>query len=403
MAPIRPTRTIGPLHLEDLEPHRFEDLVRQLSYDFRDWLRLEGTGRTGSDDGFDVRGVEAASGAVRDDEEEDADQDASPLTGGRVWLIQCKREKAIAARKIAAYMDALKPAIREGVYGIIFAAACEFSKSTRDVFFAKAREFGLSEAHVWGKAEIEDMLFQPRNDHLLFAYTGISLLSRRRTIKTEVRSRLSAKRKAKRILQKGQNVLIRDASDDRYPHLDPDETKDRPERGRWRVFGFVGFFHDGLRFCVRRHFAWIGADGIAWDLAETMNDAIPHGHTDPWKNHNEDRYTSRGRAMQFWDALPEGEKAWFSCEAVLPYENIIDIDENGDDWVEQPHIYTTEFVPERGPFSGFYQELRAAGHFETRYAEPNPDTRVQKFPTADDDDLSKQRDGIAIPDDDGAG
>jgi hypothetical protein len=68
------------------------------------------------------------------------------------------------------------------------------------------------------------MLFQPRNDHLLFAYTGILLLTRRRTMKAELRSRLSAKRKAKRILQEGENVLIRDASDDRYPHLDPDES-----------------------------------------------------------------------------------------------------------------------------------------------------------------------------------
>jgi hypothetical protein len=29
----RPARTIGPLHPEDLEPHRFEDMVRQLLYD----------------------------------------------------------------------------------------------------------------------------------------------------------------------------------------------------------------------------------------------------------------------------------------------------------------------------------------------------------------------------------
>ncbi|NJO33142.1 MAG: hypothetical protein HC869_08355 [Rhodospirillales bacterium] len=57
----KPTRTIGPLHLEDLEPHRFEDLIRQLCYDFKNWLRLEPTGRAGSDDGFDARGIEAVA------------------------------------------------------------------------------------------------------------------------------------------------------------------------------------------------------------------------------------------------------------------------------------------------------------------------------------------------------
>jgi hypothetical protein len=155
-----------------------------------------------------------------------------------------------------------------------------------------------------------------------------------------------------------------------------------------------------LRFRVRRHFAWIGADGIAWDFAETVNDVIPHRHDDPWQNHGDDRYAARARMRQFWDALPEGEQAFFSCEAVLPYESIIDIDENGDDCVEQPHIYTTEFVPQRGPFSGFYPELRTTGNFDARYAKADPVTRVQKFPTADDVAVSQPTAGIAVPDDD---
>jgi hypothetical protein len=54
----KPTRTMGALHFEDLEPHRFEDLIRQLAYDFRSWRQLEATGRAGGDDGFDVRGFE---------------------------------------------------------------------------------------------------------------------------------------------------------------------------------------------------------------------------------------------------------------------------------------------------------------------------------------------------------
>jgi hypothetical protein len=34
------------------------DLVRQLIYDFRTWNSLEGLGRSGSDEGFDVRGIQ---------------------------------------------------------------------------------------------------------------------------------------------------------------------------------------------------------------------------------------------------------------------------------------------------------------------------------------------------------
>jgi hypothetical protein len=52
------SRTYGQIHFEDLDPHRFEDLVRQLAYDFKDWQTIEGTGRSGSDDGIDIRAFE---------------------------------------------------------------------------------------------------------------------------------------------------------------------------------------------------------------------------------------------------------------------------------------------------------------------------------------------------------
>jgi hypothetical protein len=58
------SQTINPLHFEDLEPYRFEDLVRQLIYDFKPWHTLEATGRSGSDDGFDVRGLELGADAA---------------------------------------------------------------------------------------------------------------------------------------------------------------------------------------------------------------------------------------------------------------------------------------------------------------------------------------------------
>ncbi len=52
------SRTFNPLHFEDLEPHRFEDLIRQLIYDFKDWKSIKATGRLGSDDGIDIFAVE---------------------------------------------------------------------------------------------------------------------------------------------------------------------------------------------------------------------------------------------------------------------------------------------------------------------------------------------------------
>ena len=60
MARSNITRTLGPIHFEDLDPRRFEDLVRELAYDFRDWQSIEATGRGGNDDGFDIRAYERA-------------------------------------------------------------------------------------------------------------------------------------------------------------------------------------------------------------------------------------------------------------------------------------------------------------------------------------------------------
>ena len=107
------TRTLGPLHFEDLDPKRFEDLARQLAYDFRPWCRLEVTGRAGSDDGFDVLGYKMV-GASREHEDRGLDDDAGadivPIVDNsdRLWLIQCKRERRITPAKLAAYLDDIR-------------------------------------------------------------------------------------------------------------------------------------------------------------------------------------------------------------------------------------------------------------------------------------------------------
>lgn len=377
------TRTIGPLHLEDLEPHRFEDLIRQLIYDFRKWRRLEATGRAGSDAGFDARGAEITAQVDPAVELSDDSDDAafSAAIEDRMWLVQCKREKSIAPKKLIGYLDAIPEEERTGLYGIIFAAACDFSKAAHDAFRTKVTALGFAEAYLWGKGEIEDMLFQPKNDHLLFAYFGVSLQLRRRNLKTEVRSRLAIKRKAIRSLQESQNVLIRDATDDRYPFLDPDKLKPREDRGRWCVMTYNGAFSDGIHLAYRRHFAYIGEDGEEWDYAECMDDGPVHSHDNPWTERADyDDSDARAAAMEIWTALPEHTRAWYEMIAVLPYENILDIDEKGDEFLENPHIYTIEFTQERGPFCWFQRSLENNSNWNARSGIPDDTKRVEKFP-----------------------
>ena len=95
--------TINPLHFEDLEPHRFEDLIRQLVYDFRPWSSLEATGRSGSDDGFDARGYELLP--IEEVEPDTEEGESKWAFQDRIWLIQCKREQKIGPQKIKKYLD----------------------------------------------------------------------------------------------------------------------------------------------------------------------------------------------------------------------------------------------------------------------------------------------------------
>ncbi len=61
------TRTDRPLHFAYRNPKRFEDLVRQLAYEFPTSRRREANWLSGSHDGFDVRGYEIVvmGGSVR--------------------------------------------------------------------------------------------------------------------------------------------------------------------------------------------------------------------------------------------------------------------------------------------------------------------------------------------------
>jgi hypothetical protein len=104
--------------------------------------------------------------------------------------------KGHSSQKTHQLFDSIPSDESQNLYGIMFAAACDFSKAALDAFREKIRTVGVTEAHLWGKGEIEDMLFQPKNDYLRFAYFGISLQVRRHSLRTDVRARVATKRRA---------------------------------------------------------------------------------------------------------------------------------------------------------------------------------------------------------------
>lgn len=334
-----PTRTLNPLPFTDLEPKRFEDLVRQLIYDYKTWRRLEATGRSGSDDGFDARGLEITQITLpsesRDAEEEEP---LDETTADRLWLIQCKREREIGPTKVIKYLDEINLSGEVKLHGIIFAAACDFSKKARDNFYSWCRTHGIQEAIIWGKGEIEDMLFQPKNDGLLFAYFGISLTIRQRSQATQIRANIATKRKLKRtVLTNSAEVLVRDPSDQEYPFVEAGKTPDK-----WWVFPPEELTYAGLSMSVGWFYAYLDPKSGEWDAARMVG-AMRRHHL--WAIKDPKIEELRDEARQTWEELPDENKAWLKVSGVIALENILAVDECGDNIFPGVHIVSVNFAP----------------------------------------------------------
>ncbi|MHC2575990.1 hypothetical protein ACVI1J_002296 [Bradyrhizobium diazoefficiens] len=372
-----PTRTYNPLPFTDLEPKRFEDLVRQLVYDFRPWRRLEATGRSGSDDGFDARAleiVEAPDATAAVDQDEPEDETPTDGAADRLWLIQCKRERTITPAKLKGYLAEISLAADEKLHGIIFAAACDFSKASRDAFYAWCRGQGISEAVIWGKGELEDQLYQPKNDNLLFAYFGISLTIRRRSQVTQIRAEIATKRKLMKTVGKSSTeILLRDPTDIEYP-----ETPEGKLSDKWRVYNPERLTHRGLEVSVRWFHAYFEPETGAWDAG----DAVEARHLNSrWNIPDPKKERLNEIAGATWQGLPDENKAWVMVTGIIPFANIIAIDDMGDEIVGGAHIYVP-FVPNKGPFEYFIVRLETVGIGRSKqWGDPNPETRVVKFPS----------------------
>jgi hypothetical protein len=336
------TRTLNPLPFHDLDPRRFEDLIRQLAYDFRPWLRLEATGRAGSDDGFDVRGIEPGDIQLVAIEPDDDNPDTEDVVSAdeRVWLIQCKRERKIGPAQLKKYLDDIAENERSTLYGIIFAACCDFSKRARDVMAKWCRENNLAEFQIWSVSDIETMLLQPKNDHLLFAFFGISLQIRKRSVATAIRSRIAMKKKIERILKTKQHApfLLRDPEAPNFPYVE------RGKRLRWIIRDHRDFDFRGVGFLFKEYFAYANDSG-EWDMANAFNRAIPE-HDNPWLEH-EDRYSSELRAelSAFYSSMEVNCKSILTVIGYIPFDQIVALDETGEECFGSGQGRPTIYVP----------------------------------------------------------
>jgi hypothetical protein len=376
------SRTYGPIHFEDLEPHRFEDLIRELIYDFKDWQSIEATGRSGADEGIDIRGYERVISRSEPGGEGDEDDDPAeshPMQGN-MWIIQCKREKEIGPKKLAKILDEIDT--NDPPYGYILAASANFSKVSYDAFRTQLLKKGVMEFYLWGKPELEGMLHLPKNDRVLFTFFGVSLVSRRRSRSTEIRGKVAAKNKLLRILGEGAGhwpVLLRDANDEHYPF--EGQYPDFDKNPRWKQFEALRIHPHGLVVRQRKYFAYLDLDHKKFDFSEKASLIMLHRgfDADDREDQRQER-DARELVEDFWDHLPNSNKAEYCKNALVKFEDMLVIDEKGISPDKYPHIFV-DFQGIKGPFSGSFEFLevrRGYGDPEKIYI--NDFERVKIFP-----------------------
>lgn len=362
---VTPTRTLNPLPFGDLEPHRFEDLIRQLAYDLRRWKSLEATGRGGADGGIDIRAIELVP-VNEEPPVEDDGESADTSFSERLWIFQCKREKALSPKRLRKVVDESLATLDTPPHGFILAAACDVSKEARDAFREEMVSRGIEEFFLWAKGELEDLLFQPKNDRLLFAYFGIALQPRRRNLATALRSEITKKKQLEALIgeeggRDGKLVLLRDPTDERYPH----QPKSSESPARWLLCRALTCRKPGhLIVLQREHLAAITSDGTRWDaiLDHDAAASVAAGELASANAWNAREIHDRS-PYDFWNEyIDESRRAYLKLRRAVPLERILALDPLGDGFFPVPHILV-EFVDTTGPFTNArYPSLEHVHH-----------------------------------------
>jgi hypothetical protein len=326
-------------------------LIRQLAYDFRQWKSLEAIGRAGSDEGIDILGRELIT---LGEEPQDGDEDAEPQYSDRLWVFQCKREKTLPPGRLQKVIDESLASLEVPPHGFILAVACDVSKAARSRFREEMIKRGIEEFFIWSRGELEDLLFQPKNDHLLFAYFGIALQPRRRNLSTVIRSEITKKKQLTALIEKEQGtggtlVLLRDPTDDRYP----DQPRSGEAQARWGLCRALHLKKPGhLAVQTHEYFAATSGDRLSWDATfdEDVLLSRAEGELVSAEAWGVDLTRDRTRsAYEFWNEyIDEADRAYLKYFRIVPLNRILALDLLGDGYFPIPHIL--------GSDSGLVQE-----------------------------------------------
>lgn len=305
------TKTTNPIHFEDLEPMRFEDLSFNLLYRKCKWHSINHLGRSGSDGGIDIEGTEILSN-----------------NGLKDWIVQCKRYKSFSPSEAENIIKDLKTKYTEK-NNFLLIISCPFSKTGHDRLKVLKKELGIEEIEIWTNSNLEAELYQNHPD-LLNIYFGISIGT-----SFDLRLELIEKRKKFRNYLKKELLKV----------FDPSKPIIGAHRFQHRKF-IIRSVMDDDHETYQDNFGWYSYFVVQpYDIGDfgiTVNLEFDYGYLN---DYNEFIKTSD---------TGDREKRTIIKRGHLPYENILAYDlDNGEC---RPMFYCV-YKGENGPFDKIEWEL----------------------------------------------
>lgn len=287
-----PSKTINQIHFEDISASRFEDMCLQVVYRMRNWQSIRHYGRKGKDGGVDIY-TELTQDGVKER-----------------WIIQCKRHKSVKKNELLKIIDDFIAKNKAETFPekYVLIISCDIPRTLHEAFISYAKTKGLVDVEIITSSVLETILYSKHPD-LLYTFFGIDLLSRRSATVARLKRRLRMKKE----VEKNRNsqlfqhdILIRDVHRDIYP----EQEFNSPNISPWFKVEFCRTYHRGISFYIHIDEVFVNKKSGKWELSN-YKEVV----SDDWVKIN---------------ALTIGN---------IPYDNIVDIDYDGDEYYPYPHIY----------------------------------------------------------------
>lgn len=318
------TITKGLLHFEDLDPRMFEIMYQNIlvtSDEYESDIRPYGI--KGSDDGVDILCTEKNTKLKH--------------------FIQCKRYQSLSLSELKGIVDRIVECYNNDYHGNVLTVvtSCDVRKDVYEGFEKYALCKGFSKTLFYGQVYLDSILHLEKYERVKARFFNSEISKEERARKKRNDTKVGKQLVETKLLKtfndfnretiqrlqadpswrfKESEIIVRSIYDEVYPGSNENDEPDT-----W----FRSFLHD----------TW--NDGIQLHLASWTYETIVINPIGQWMTKKE-----------FEQISYEGETLELKVNIIgrIPFYNIVDIDEEGDNYYPYPHLFCI-FTGKEGPFS----------------------------------------------------